>query len=217
MLRRALCLSLCLMAVAVCVRAQCPQLKISGPDSVAEGESITFFVDVKGGGADVQPTYNWTVSAGTISSGQGTSAIMVDTTGDGGTSVTATVEVGGYSAQCPNSKSTTVDVRIAVRARKIDEYGPVPRSDENSRLDNFAIELQNDPMAKAYVIAYGGPKSPATSAAARLRMVKTYLVQTRGIFTERIVTVNGGKRQKPGTELWVVPDGAKPPTASPTH
>ncbi len=45
-------------------------------------------------------TYNWSVSAGTITSGQGTSTITVDTTGLGGQSVTATVSIGGADPSC---------------------------------------------------------------------------------------------------------------------
>ncbi len=44
---------------------------------------ITFTAAVGDAGA-LSLTYNWSVSAGTISSGQGTSAITVDTTGVGG-------------------------------------------------------------------------------------------------------------------------------------
>lgn len=46
-------------------------------------------------------TYNWTVSAGSISSGQGTNAITVDVTGlTKGQNVTATAEVDGLDASC---------------------------------------------------------------------------------------------------------------------
>jgi hypothetical protein len=96
-------------------QAACPTTKIHCPDSVHKGESLTFTADVKGGDKDVTPTYNWTVSAGTISSGQGTSTITVDLKGvEAGASVTATVELGGYSRDCGygstvNSCTTSVE------------------------------------------------------------------------------------------------------------
>ena len=216
MIRRALCLSFCLMASALCASAQCPQLKIQAPQSVTDGEPITFYVQVTGGGRDVERTYNWTVSAGTISSGQGTPAITVDTTGDGGRSVTATVDIGGYPRQCNTAKSMTVRVK-SLSARKFDEFGAVTVAERNRRLDNFAIELQNDPTAKGYVIAYAGRgRAPATTDA-RLRMAATYLIQTRGIVSDRIVTVKGISRALPATELWIVPSGAESPKATPNR
>jgi hypothetical protein len=101
-------------------------------------------------------------------------------------------------------------------ARKIDEYGNIRFNDEKARLDNFAIELQNDPTAQGYLICYGGRRGRAGEAAARCDRAKNYLVTTRGIDASRIVTVDGGYRENLTVELWVVPTGAQPPTASPT-
>jgi len=46
------------------------------------------------------PTYKWSVSAGSIESGQGTPSILVHTTNLWGASITATVEVGNLPAAC---------------------------------------------------------------------------------------------------------------------
>ena len=62
-------------------RAGCPSTKVSSPDMVYVNDNLRFVVDVRGGDATVKPTYNWTVSAGTIASGQGTSVIDVSTEG----------------------------------------------------------------------------------------------------------------------------------------
>ncbi|HEX9919834.1 MAG TPA: hypothetical protein VGA87_11735, partial [Pyrinomonadaceae bacterium] len=69
---------------------QCPTVTVSCPDTAAENleDALTFTANVSGGDPNVTPTFNWTVSAGTISSGQGTSSIKVDTTGIGGQTVT---------------------------------------------------------------------------------------------------------------------------------
>jgi hypothetical protein len=42
------------------------------------------------------------------------------------------------------------------------------------------------------------------------------MVNTRGVDPGRIVTVDGGYREDMTVELWIVPSGATPPTASPT-
>ena len=176
---------------------------------------MTFTANVSGGGPHVTPTFNWTVSAGTISSGQGTSSITVDTTGVSGT-ITATVEVGGYDRSCSASASCTTSFPAQPVPRKIDEYGNIRFNDEKARLDNFAIELQNDPTSTGYIIAYGGRTGRAGEAQRRADRAKNYLVNTRGISADRIVTVDGGFREELTVELWIVPSGATPPPASPT-
>src|SRR6185436_17646123 len=71
----------------------CPTVSVSCPTDVEPNAPITFTARVSGGAAGATWTYNWSVSAGTISSGQGTSTITVDTANLGGQSVTATVSI----------------------------------------------------------------------------------------------------------------------------
>jgi PKD domain len=196
-------------------RPVCPTVTVSCPDTVPVGSPITFTANVSGGDSSVTPTFNWTVSAGTISSGQGTSSIMVDTTGVSGT-VTATVDVGGYGRECSTSNSCTTSLPPEAKARKIDEYGNIRFNDEKARLDNFAIELQNDPTAQGYLVCYGGRRGRTGEAQRRCDRAKDYLVTTRGITADRIVTVDGGFREDLTVELWIVPQGATPPPAAPT-
>jgi hypothetical protein len=195
----------------------CPTVSVSCPDTGTIGQPVTFTANVSGGDSNVTPTFNWTVSAGSISSGQGTSSITVDTTGvAGGSTITATVDVGGYGRECSTSSSCTVSFKAIPQARKIDEYGNIRFNDEKARLDNYAIELQNDPTAQGYLICYGGRKGRTGEAQRRCDRAKDYLVNTRGISGDRIVTVDGGYKEELTVELWVVPSGANPPTGSPT-
>jgi hypothetical protein len=79
----------------------CPTMKVICPDSVKQGDQMTFSAEIKGGDSNVTPTYNWTVSAGTIESGQGTASINVTTKGlEADSNITATVEAGGYDRDC---------------------------------------------------------------------------------------------------------------------
>jgi hypothetical protein len=195
----------------------CPTVRVSCQDTAKPGDQITFTANVSGGSPNVTPTYNWTVSAGTITSGQGTSSITVDTKGlPGNSAVTATVDVGGYERSCTTSSSCTTNLVANPLARKVDEYGNIRFNDEKARLDNFAIELQNDPTSQGYLICYGGRRGRAGEAQARCDRAKNYLVTTRGIDASRVVTVDGGYREDLTVELWVVPSGATPPAASPT-
>lgn len=103
----------------------------------------------------------------------------------------------------------------ALLARKIDDVDSSVRGcDHGARLDNFAIYLQNDPLATGYVIAYGPPGEGSGTADYRLEVTKDYFVNSRGLEAERIQTVNGGRYKKTGesfVELWLVPPGAEAP------
>ena len=79
------------------------------------------------------------------------------------------------------------------------------------RLDNYAIQLQNDPGSQGYIIAYGSCEGEGQARADR---AKNYLVNTRGIEAGRITTVDGGCRSDLTVQLWIVPSGATPPAAS---
>jgi hypothetical protein len=173
------------------------------------GSAITFNASV---GSDANVTYNWSVSAGTITGGQGTNTITVDTAGLGGQTVTATVELGGLDPSCSRTASCSTSVKPAPPvAVKFDEYGNIKFNDEKARLDNYAIQLQNQPAAQGYILAYG---SCAGEAEARAQRAKDYLVNTRGIDAGRLVTVDGGCRSDLSVELWIVPTGATAPAAS---
>lgn len=189
----------------------CPNVSIYCPDTVTLGAPVTFTANLSGGTAGITPIYNWTVSAGTIISGQGTPSIQVDTTGLGGQSITANLAVEGYSLNCP--ATCTVQVPRKISSTLVDYYPPIRLNDEKARLDNFAIQLQNDPNAKGYVIVYGGAKAKAAEKQGRIKRAYDYLVNTRGLSADRIVTMEGGMRDVTTTELWIVPLGADPPTA----
>ena len=189
----------------------CPQLSVTCPSDVEEGQPATFTANFTQGTPTVSETYNWTVSAGTITSGQGTSSITVDTAGVAGGSITATVEVGGVDPSCKRTDSCTVQVKTPpTPPRKFDEYGNIRFNDEKARLDNYAIQLQNAPTDRATIIGYGTCEGEGLNRANR---AKDYLVNTRGIDAGRIDTVDGGYRAELHVELWLVPQGATAPAA----
>jgi hypothetical protein len=105
----------------------------------------------------------------------------------------------------------------AAEARKIDEYGRVGHCDLTARLDNFAIELQNSPAAKALIVGFDPKGKGQGRAAWGLKVGRFYLTSIRGIDASRIQVVNGGSRDgdEVTTELWLVPEGAEPPLKPP--
>ena len=87
--------------IPICVL--CPTVAVTCRDSAEAGVAITFTGLVAGSGSE--PTYHWTVNAGTITKGQGTSSIEVDTKNLAGKTITATVEVGGMDPACSRKAS----------------------------------------------------------------------------------------------------------------
>ena len=188
----------------------CPTVTVSCPDSVMDGSPVNISATVASAGTPPVSTYNWSVSAGTITSGQGTSSITVDTSGKGGSTITATVEVGGPDPSCTRTWSCSVPIGTKPNPpRKFDEYGNIRFNDEKARLDNFAIQLQNEPGAQGYIYGYG---SCGSEGQERGNRAKDSLVNTRGIDAGRLVVVDGGCKPELKVELWIVPQGA---TAAP--
>jgi hypothetical protein len=94
--------------------------------------------------------------------------------------------------------------------RKFDEFGDIQYSDLIARLDNFAIQLQNEPTSKGFILVYRTRRDlPGLNNRMALRS-KEYLINSRGIAKGRVVTVDGGAVDCLVQELWIVPPGTAP-------
>lgn len=89
----------------------CPNIDVSCPEHVEEGQAIVFSVNISGGLPELKPIPNWSVSSGTIIKGQGTYKIEVDTKGLAGQQVTATVDIGGILPECESKVSCVTQIR----------------------------------------------------------------------------------------------------------
>lgn len=205
-------------------KSPCPfPVNISAPEQVTEGEIITYTADVSyGGTADVR--YNWKVTPASarIISGAGTSTLNVDSTGLGGQRIIATLTAddGSSDPACAQSAQAVsiikpLEKKIIV-AQEFDECNSCSLDDQKARLDNLAVELQNDPSTRAYIIAYGGRMSPLGQVEKLTSRARDYLVTKRGIDVSRLTVVNGGFREEDSVELWIVPSGAAAPRPTPT-
>ena len=83
----------------------CPTVSVSCSNR-SDSQTITFESTVAGGDPEMKPTYNWSVTAGKIISGQGTSKLMVDISDLGSRSITATVSLGGVDPACTTSRAS---------------------------------------------------------------------------------------------------------------
>src|SRR5215212_7109840 len=193
------------------VQPVCPAVEIVCPTQIAMDQPLTFSSRLAGGvPATATPVYNWSVSAGTIIEGQGTSTIKVDTTGLSGQTVTAMLSVGGYTLECAADCAVSIPLP-KLNSRRFDEFPDISRNDEKARLDNFGIELQNDPTSIGYVIVYPGRASKRAEVQDHFGSVVDYLVNSRGMDASRIKTIEGPKRDHLFVELWITPRGATPP------
>jgi hypothetical protein len=99
-------------------------------------------------------------------------------------------------------------------ARKFDEFGQVRGCDGGARLDNFAIQLQNEPTTIGYIVGYGPDGQGSGTGDAGLSIMTDYLVNSRGIGAERLRTIYAGRYKEwmeVATELWIAPRDAAPP------
>jgi hypothetical protein len=94
--------------------------------------------------------------------------------------------------------------------RKFDEFGDINLSELKARLDNFTIELQNNPESKGYIIVYRSRRDLPGLNSRLLNRTRNYLLYVREFSTDRIVTVDGGPATNLTQELWVVPPGQTP-------
>ena len=213
---------ICLKIIEETTKRACPyNIQLDGPERVIEGDLITFAsINTVTAGA-IPVLYNWAVSPDTvkITSGLGTPAITVDTTGMGGETITADLDVndGVYDATCRQriSVPTIVDKRPPPPSpSKFDEFESLAFDDDKARLDAFAIELQNQPDSQGYIIMYQGTDKLSMKSRSVDKLSKRtldYLVKTRGVDPRRIVITNWGTRAKTMYELWIIPPGAQPP------
>lgn len=202
----------------------CPfPVNVSAPSTVNDGEVITFTADVGYSGVSAIQ-YSWTLSPTNVRilSGAGTPTITVDSTGLAGQRITAslTVDDGSGDPMCRQTAQASTYIPPLppreIPAREFDVCCSCTFDDQKARLDNLAIELQHDPTAMAYIIAYAGRGSRVGQADFLSTRSRDYLVNQRGLDPSRIVTLNGGFREEDCVELWLVPSGAAPPVPRPT-
>lgn len=202
----------------------CPfPVNVSAPSQVNEGEIITYTADATYRGTATL-IYKWNVSPGDarIVSGAGTPTITVDSTGLAGRRITATLVVDDGSGDASCRQTTQVATNIppgekrVIVSREFDTCCACSYDDLKARLDNLAVELQNDPSTTTYVFAYAGRTSPSGQASRLLTRAREYLINERGIDASRIIQANGGYREEDCVQVWIVPRGATPPQASPT-
>jgi hypothetical protein len=205
------------ISVAQSVSENCPVITVtSSSESVWTGTPITFKAHINAMVPTARPEFNWTVSLGVITSGQGTATITVNTDELAFRPVTATVEVKGISTSCPTTAVSTTEVINCGLILKFDEFARLPREDENARLDNFAIQVLSREDWVGYIIAYAGKRTYNQEAETSLARARKYLVEKRKLHPNKIMVIDGGHREEFQMDLYVLPLGMRPPDPTPT-
>lgn len=99
----------------------------------------------------------------------------------------------------------------------IDEYGNIRFGDEEARLDNFAVELQNYPDSEGHIVYFQSWTGAIGAAKARAERARDYLIYSRGVDELRLRIVQGRYREEFAIQLWrtraggAVPLGADGP------
>ncbi len=200
----------------------CPTLSVSSPSSVKDGESLTFIANVSGGKQGVSVSYNWSVSAGSIESGQGTAVIQVNTKGLAGQSVTATVDLGGYPRDCRTYYSSTSSVDAAAPAAELHSKGDYTTAklftDEANKFAGDIMSAYYEPQVpQAVIFLYPGKNATAGAAVKEMAKIMKTALTKYGLPTSRYKISTEGKREQTSYEMWIVPVGVEDPLATPAH
>jgi hypothetical protein len=77
------------------------------------------------------------------------------------------------------------------------------------------VQVNNNPTAKAYVIAYSKRAGPYAGLNRIYAQVRRSFAFRRYSF-DRVVLIDGGSRESETGEMWLVPAGASPPVPKPS-
>jgi hypothetical protein len=188
-------------------KSLCPKIEVVGGGQVKPGEPMAFSANVTGGMSKQNLAYEWKVSQGIISSGQGTASITIDTTGLDDTNITAEVKIKGLYDNCVDSASEAGSVIQGIRCiLPIDNFGKLPNDEVKARVDALYIALGNEPNAQAYIKNYGTEQE----IAAREKQIRKAIIFLKRD-ASRIKMISGGENPNGGvwTKIWNVLPGTE--------
>lgn len=201
---------------AISLDFRCPTYPVSGV------QPLSLVADVLGteDREIVRPlVFHWSISRGKIASGQGTPEITVADLGTTRNDIKIDLAVQGGPPDLGNEKSCSlrVDPQCLVKPR-IDQYGGISIDEEQQHLDRFADTLKaSPPDSIGYIFSYAGRSACIYEAGMRGKRSIQYLLEKHDIPTKRLILVDGGFRDAWTVELFIQPNAACGPLASPTR
>jgi len=189
----------------------CPTISVMGqPGIPTPDETITFTAEVSEEAKKFKTEYKWTVTNGEIIEGQGTTVIKVLWKDMFGKNLTAEFEVIGLPKNCVNVASETAATTICYSTSQVDEFSIPASQIDKARLDNLLIELQNNPLAVAYIFETFERKTFQNAVERKIQKITDYLIKERRIEKDRFV-ISTAESDKNLTQYFIVPPGASPP------
>lgn len=196
------------------VRAQnCPGISVVPfADEVNAGDTMMFTVFTKV--LEYNVSYNWTISAGTIMSGQGTARILVNTKEIGGEFVTATVELGGLPAKCSTTASASAEV---IPAAQLVVTGTFTQGQElKNAVQKFiaATDFKDSANTGTCFIYLYKTSNTTESALEIFKKAIGDAFEFNKIHTYQYKIADGGEKKLSTYEFYLMGPGAKDPKPS---
>jgi hypothetical protein len=101
-----------------------------------------------------------------------------------------------------------------LHAQLFDSYGRLIADDAGGHVDNFAVQLEKESDKSGLIVCYGPAGEGSGTANYILEMIKEYLVNARGLESNRLQTLNAGRFKDAfdvSIEFWLIPSGAELP------
>lgn len=200
-----LLLSLVFISAIVYTQAQkCPEAIVinASQSEVKQGQTVQFTVEVTKLPAGQQLTYNWMVSSGEISSGQGTASIIVSPSGAIG-SCTVTVELGGLAAGCSNTQSATIDVIKA--PEKILTVNYTNTAALNGQVKNFVSQTTLTDLSISQTALINIYTSTAVNKAKLTAEIKKAF-EANKVYSYQYKIVAAGVKKAAAVEMFIIKD-----------
>jgi hypothetical protein len=179
----------------------CPKFGITGPSvMVAAGDTATYTAHVDSAGPDLR--YQWSISAGEITSGQGTPIITVKQPIVG---VTVTVEIIGLPKGCPNMISEASIGDPNPEPELLQSFSGRIRAKDKARYNEIYDRLAADPNGRGVIFLAG----TVPQIKANKKMIVSFVTR---LFKDapRVIFIDV-ESQNEMTEVWFVRAGADDP------
>ena len=191
----------------------CPGISVLPySDQVTAGDTLMFTAVTKF--LKVNVTYNWSISAGTIISGQGTARILVNIKELSDQFVTATLEVGGLPANCANTASASAEI---IPGAQLVVKGTFTNGEELKKAVQKFIAASGfkDPAntGTAFIYLY----KSATTTESALNIFKAAIVSAfeyNKVLPDQYKIADGGKKKLGFYEMYLLQQDTKEPRPS---
>jgi hypothetical protein len=142
-MKQGLAIALFCVLFPISMGAQCPTVKVFGPQGVTLDKEIVFRAEI--GVIYPKLDYLWQLDKGIILDGQGTPKITVSTFGLRGQTITATVQIAGLPDHCANSSLGIADIGQPPTWCWEDTFSSLKPNEIRGHLDPLFVGLGRNP------------------------------------------------------------------------